>query len=623
MYSQVDSISEILVNDQINTLTKLNELNDIAWKNRFKQPQHSIHVANASIKLNSGIHSLELGKSLYTKADAYRKLQNVEFAIINYLNAILLLKKTKTLEGLSGCYNNLALVYDQSGNYDNALKYYLLSLKVNQQLDKPTWIAVSLNNIGTLHQEFGNFQKSLKYAKESLDLKLKHGSQISIAHSYNNLGEIYTLLNNFEKAEFYFKKALIIKKVKGTPKDIASTYNNIGKLFEANKQFNDAIKYYQQSLALQESVNDNFGAATSLLNIGSIYLKDNQTNKAIDYLRRCVDISESTSAFKELKNAYKALSTCYELLNDKERALRYHKLYTKTQDKIINIETNKTISELDARYQSEKKIQQLAFLQKENDLQVKSIKNKRFYNYFISTILLIVIVLTILLAITNSKRKKINTLLKEKYLSEVKQKEEKEVLLKEIHHRVKNNLQIVISLLRLQSHQISDKKILGLFEECQHRISSMSLIHEKLYRTEDLAQINIEEYVNELTKGLVKSYATTVDVSLKINTSVTTLGIDSIIPFGLIINEIISNSLKYGFKDKTEGIISIDLSKKEDTYTLKIGDNGVGIAPEAFNNNDNETLGIELIKSLASQIEGTINLLDLKGTYYSLKFKDV
>jgi len=200
--------------------------------------------------------------------------------------------------------------------------------------------------------------------------------------------------------------------------------------------------------------------------------------------------------------------------------------------------------------------------------------------------------------------------------------QEKEVLLKEVHHRVKNNLQVISSILNLQSSYVEDEKTLDILKESQNRIKSMSFIHESLYQTSDLSKINFSEYINSLSRNLVHSYVIYDDlIELKINSEGIFLNFDLSIPCGLIANELISNALKYAFIDGQKGIINIDLFIKEGNVNLIIKDNGVGL-PSEVDFQNTETLGLQLVISLIEQINGTIELLkEKKGTGYLITFK--
>jgi len=198
---------------------------------------------------------------------------------------------------------------------------------------------------------------------------------------------------------------------------------------------------------------------------------------------------------------------------------------------------------------------------------------------------------------------------------------EKEVMLREIHHRVKNNLQIIISLLRIQSRHIKDKQALDIFKVSQDRIKSMALIHEKLYQSKDLARINFKEYIQGLTTHLFHSIGVRpADIKLDIKVKDISLDINTAIPCGLIINELISNAMIHAFPGGRKGKIRIDMhSPKKGYFILIVSDDGVGF-PEKIDYLHPESLGMQLVNDLVEQIEGTIKLDRDKGTTFTIEF---
>ena len=198
--------------------------------------------------------------------------------------------------------------------------------------------------------------------------------------------------------------------------------------------------------------------------------------------------------------------------------------------------------------------------------------------------------------------------------------EEKVVLLKEIHHRVKNNLQIISSLLNLQSDYLEDDRSRDIFKVSQNRIESMALIHEKLYQSKDLARINFAEYVQDLVDSLLSSYElNSGNVSAKIDVDDSLLSLDAAIPCGLIINELVLNSLKHAFPTGTKGEISVTLTKSENNFTLSVGDNGIGFPAEVDFQNT-KSLGLQLVNALINQLKGTIELNRNDGVEFKIIF---
>jgi len=198
---------------------------------------------------------------------------------------------------------------------------------------------------------------------------------------------------------------------------------------------------------------------------------------------------------------------------------------------------------------------------------------------------------------------------------------EKEVLLKEVHHRVKNNLQVISSILNLQSSYVTDEKTLDLFRESQNRIKSMSFIHEILYQTKDFSSINFSDYVVNLTNNLFHSYSRNNNISLKLNVGNVFLNLDLAIPCGLVINELISNALKYAFPGQKKGTINISIKQAEEFITIEIADNGAGL-PKNVDYRNTESLGLQLVMTLVEQLEGDIVLDNSKGAKYKIVFRN-
>lgn len=199
---------------------------------------------------------------------------------------------------------------------------------------------------------------------------------------------------------------------------------------------------------------------------------------------------------------------------------------------------------------------------------------------------------------------------------------EKDVLLREIHHRVKNNMQVISSLLKLQSKSIEDKRSVEMLKESQDRIRAMALVHEKLYESKDLANIDFNEYIEYLIKMLFRSYAINSEkIRLKLNIKKVMLKIDKAIPCGLIVNELILNSLKHAFADGDRGEIEVSLFFiNENEVELAVSDNGIGV-PEGIDFNNSGSLGLKLVNILTDQIDGKLYLDRSKGTKFQIRFK--
>lgn len=196
---------------------------------------------------------------------------------------------------------------------------------------------------------------------------------------------------------------------------------------------------------------------------------------------------------------------------------------------------------------------------------------------------------------------------------------EKEVLLREIHHRVKNNLNIITGLLELQSDGITDENLKKKLMESVQRVRSMAMLHERLYTKTDISRINLASYIKELVNYLIAAFSNRTEIITDYNMDEVEISLDQAVPCGLIVNEVITNSLKYAFDGEYEGVITILLHNDEDYLNITISDNGKGI-PESVNTSNPETLGLQLIRLLVYQLLGRLEITNDNGTVYKISF---
>ena len=201
--------------------------------------------------------------------------------------------------------------------------------------------------------------------------------------------------------------------------------------------------------------------------------------------------------------------------------------------------------------------------------------------------------------------------------------EEKSVLLKEVHHRVKNNLQVICSLLNLQSGHIKDPAALQIFTESRNRVRSMALIHEKLYQSQDLSRIDFEDYIKAVSGGLMAGFAgKSSAIRIAVDVERIMLPVDSAVPCGLIVNELVTNCFKYAFKEASSGEIRVGMKRLNETHIqLSVSDNGVGF-PKEIDFRNTESLGMQLVTTLSEQLDGTISLKNGCGTTFEISFPE-
>lgn len=618
-----DSLLLFISKTNIDTV-KIRSLLLLANEIRRTQSDRALIYASQALEISERISFKEgVAKSNQTIADVYRSGQNYFRAREYYFKAFDLFKELDDPKGMTSTSNYIGMMYANQGAYPEALKFYYVSLRLNEKMQDKTAIAISYNNIGNINDLLGNYEEALSFYFKSLKLKEETKNYLGVANTNNNIGEIYKKLRKYSSAmDYYFKSLEQKRNLKNEP-GIANTLNNIADVYLLTKDHEKALRYYSESLAMLEKIGNKEGLATVNNNLGVLYFKMKQYNTAIEYLKKSLLLSKEIGVTEEERKSYLSLSEIYEIQGNYKLANTFIKLNAAIKDSLMNDKNTKLISELQAKYEYEKNKKEIAILTKTKDIQQLEIYNSNILILSFSFGLALLLALVIVFLKANKDKQTTNKILVEKNISITKQKEEKELLLKEIHHRVKNNLQIINSLLRLQSHHVEDQKVISLFEECQNRVMSMALIHEKLYKSSDLTNINAKNYIETLAESLMKSYKTDKEIELEVECSTSIISIDTLMPLGLILNEFISNSLKYAFVNKGQGKIRIQLEKLGTaSYKMIVCDDGIGL-PSNFSWENSTTLGIELIVTLVEQINGTIEKIDLPGTCFKIVFQDI
>jgi len=288
------------------------------------------------------------------------------------------------------------------------------------------------------------------------------------------------------------------------------------------------------------------------------------------------------------------------------------KTYVSLKDSLSQLELNKTVIELNEKLESEQKEREILQLNSENKIAKVELESSQTKVSMATTGLIIISLLSMSLFYLFRQSKSKNVIIS-------KGLADKELLLKEIHHRVKNNLHFISALLGLQTDHVSDKVALEALQEGQDRVQSMALIHQDLYQREDLTSVNIKEYFVKLIEGLFDSYNIRPDtVSLGLDVDDLDLDVDTVVPIGLIVNELVSNSLKYAFQETETGRIDVSLVEVNNELILKVTDDGKGMRDE-IKSGLGQSLGYKLIQALTDQLDGTYDINGKGGTKVTIK----
>lgn len=512
------------------------------------------------------------------------------------------------------CENDLAFlntqlgyVYERRGQLGKAADYALETLELGKKLGDMKAIALAYSDLSNLFWKQSKFDTGLEYGLKSLQVFEEIGmTDLDYDFTLYVVGNNYLSLKDYQNAQKYYEHAMVIGERYGFYNNLSDVYISLVDLYAFLGEIDKAEEAGLNAIKYAELVENNFMVMRSWLSIGKLQNLLGQYDFAIESLLKCIHIA--TNDFGDeyyLSQAYEALGKAYAGNHDYQKAYQAFAQYDTLKSRIFTAEADQRTSLLRTKFDVANKEGTIS-LQEELIKKQKARQNL----IIIIAVLLLLLLLLSYKAISNNRKK--NRLL-------YKQNEEKEFLLKEIHHRVKNNLEIVSSLLSLQSAQIRDADVLNAMAESQHRVQSMGMIHQKLYMGKNLAAVEMKDYFKNLADYIVDAYGMQKRISVDVAMDACELDVDMAIPIGLIVNELLTNALKYAFPDQRKGKVRVSLKKKKEKLQLDVIDDGVGMAIK--NEEPGSGFGTQLIGLLTKQLDGKIVLNTHKGTSVSIQFQ--
>ena len=569
-------------------------------------------------------------KDTFLIAETHKRISASYFRIYEYDSTLAHLKKASTYYKLLKDRTNYGLmimreggVYYAKGKYAEAMRKAFESTEIFKEIDQNLQLAHAYMQLGNIHYFLQAYQKASHYYALASDYYLMMDDSVGWAFSYSNLGLVKIEQDSFKLGLKIQLATLPIIQKSGREISVGNTYHYIGIAYLGLNQLDSADKYLKKSLKFNKRSNYLAGIAYDLKALGEIALNRKETDSALIFGKSAKAITDSIDNLEAKKEINLFLSKVYEAKNNSEQAYWHLKKYHELLDS-TTLSDEKDIEQLAFEQQSqlERAQYELNLSHQRELLKEKENQSQQFLIIILSIIAVISIFFTGLISSTNRRNKYLNKELQDKQDLLESELKTKKSLLKEIHHRVKNNLQIISSMLSIQSQYIDDERVENIFRESRSRIMSMSLIHESLYKREDLDNALFSTYVKELIPQLVETYhvdESKVHLYMKINDL--ELSLDDSIPCGLIINEIISNSLKHAFPNGKEGNISIEMFKEDNgTIHLKIADDGIGF-PEGVVPKNQDTFGFLLLYSLVDQLEAEIEVHNKEGVSFHVFWK--
>ena len=519
-----------------------------------------------------------------------------------------------------------------AGSYDLAIKTYQKSLAIAEAIDDKKLAAYNLNNLGMVNSHLENYEKAIGYYSKSSRIMDELGDDIEYAKVVNNIGKLNALMGDYDEA---LKNQLsILEQVEKSQERqfLLWLLCDIGMIYRDQKNNALARQYFSKALEVSREIDDTVGKSIVLGNLGRIALDNKEYDKAKHYFSNGLDLALKSLAKEEIKGHYKNLSDYHEAVGGYQKALENYQLYKVYSDSILNENKMNAIVEMETRYETESKEKENRLLRKDNEIRQLEIEKQTYLRNFFVALLLVAVIIIVVVYNQFHTKKQSNKQLNEKNALLEKTVQEKiealhinELLLREMNHRVKNNLMVIQSLLNLQSKQLCDDASKSVLQDCATRVRAVSRIHGMLSTSTDLKEMQIGDYVSQLVYELASNFS--IDESrVEINLDLEEIRLDAdvLVPFALILNELVTNVFKYAFVNKAKGSLEISLSTdKENKIELIVKDNGAGL-PEGFKIDQTKSMGMKIVTSLVEQIEGELafHSQEKKGTEFKISFSN-
>lgn len=495
------------------------------------------------------------------------------------------------------CADQIGSMMTFTGNIKGAQKYMLEVYELYSAAGTVRNVAGACNGLAILYDDMGQGEKALEWYERALDKYTECNDSSGLSSVHANLGLLFTGMQDFGKAEYHLIEQGKIDSLRNDEYGLGFYHDFMGYLRTQQGRYTEALKELRQSLRIREKLSSHYNVAETRGSMAEVYLATKKYDEAIRMSQQILEKKEDHKSLNQELKAYTFLSTAYEEKGDLRQALKYYKERTQANDSLYNREHLEEITEKDAIFDKAQDEAKIALLDAEKKAAEQLVKQKNKTILVGGLALLLISLLAFSLYRTFKKVQRQREVIK-------KALGEKDILLREIHHRVKNNLQLVSSLLTLQGHSIEDETALEAIKEGKTRVRSMALIHKNLYSRENLTGIGVKEYIENLCTELFGTYR--VDkgrIKLEKNIEDLEIDVDTLVPMGLIINELITNTLKYAFPEGQNGLLQVDLKEVDDHLKLTVRDNGVGYDPENVREN---SFGSTLIGALTQQLEGEL-----------------
>ena len=578
----------------------LNQIEALKWKDLDSAisflGQENISAENQGNKELSALFSIEISK-------AYNMKRDCDSIKLWFQKASKIFDQFNDNRGKAEVLFQEGYWHYCQGQYEEALALTLEGLSIMESISDTGGIALGYLRLSRIYHFTYKLNNSAKTGITAGRKFEEVGDFINAADGWSFAGHGYRVNGEFDLASDAFSKSLQLAKKSGVKGVLGIAFTDLAAFYRETQNYDSAEHYFIEALDITNP-QDERQIMVIKTGLCQVYLATEEYEKCIQIGEEALQTVLKTNDVFFLSELPEYLAKAYEGLNQYDSAYKYMKMNWIYSDSLFTASQEKALQEMQVKYETEKK-DQLLSEQKKNFLVVLGFG------------LLMVILIGVLL-IFYTKQKKHNKKLIHLNQELDKKNNQNELLLKEIHHRVKNNLEMVKSLIALQSAHLEDSKTRDAMLASQNRVQSMGIIHQKLYQGDNLGSIEMRDYFINLGEGILDSFNAEAKVKIECIMEKLDLDIDTAVPLGLIVNELLTNAIKYAFPKNIGGVVQVSLKKENDALLLDVNDNGVG---KHGNEPMGTGFGTQLVQLLTTQLNGKMEEESEGGTHISFTFK--
>lgn len=516
---------------------------------------------------------------------AYYYQDQFKQSIDNYLIALEYYDKTKNDTLIAESQHNMGLTYKRFGLYERAQESLILAARKFEELGLKKNLSSTLNSLGNIHRDLGNFDQALKYLNDALSLRRDIKYEFGIAQSLHNLGSFYFEQDSIDKAILFYSEAYDIKNKIGQDRSLANTLSRLGELYTLKNDFNRALIYLEGALKLRKKLNDFGGVGIVHSHLGALFLKNGNIGKSRAHLDSAKVRLEERGLLTDLAYNFDIKRQFFLTLGKYDSAYWYSNELARVKEQIINDEKAKVLIEAEIKYDVFRKESEI-----ESQRQSLAILESRISLWITLFVFMTILVFVIVRLLRNSKRENSRV----------------ENLLREMNHRTQNHLESLAGIIELEQLAVQDISAKEVLRGMSDRTRAIALIHKSLYSSQEgnKEEIRLGEYIRNIGKNLVLVHDSNSEfIKVKYDVEPVDLDLHKALPVGIIFNELLTNSFKYGKGPDNELTVEVHLTTSGDKIMLKVSDHGSeGFQPEA---EVNESSGRKIIGILVNQLKAT------------------